>query len=379
MSDVAELERPTVTSVTIDRDALLSAVRAVGQAVERRNTIPILSNLLLKAEDGKLTIVASDLDLWSQTVILYEGGSLHTTVEADRLKTAIETLRPGNVELVPGDGALVLKQGRSSRKLPTLGPDDFPMPKPLDEAVRFAMDASVLLRILEAARVCASTEETRYYLNGVFLHVTQDHLIAATTDGHRMAQVKVACPDGADTLPDVIIPNKAVTLICQMLADADDGAQAEVEFTGSAYMLRLSRSQLRGKLVDGVFPDYQRIIPPSRSDRLAIHSAEFERCVRAAAGATDGKTRGIRLDLDPAQSEASGFAVDGGRAVEPMEASYAGDTKAIGVNSGYAIALTKIFGSAAMLDIEFGGPRDLIIITSADRHGVLAALMPMNA
>lgn len=381
MSDVVELDRPVdaAAAMTIDRDAMLAAVRAVGAAVERRNTIPILSNLMLKAEDGQLTIIASDLDLWSHMVVPCEGGVLHSTVEAARLLTSIDTLRPGAIEFAPENGALVLKQGRSRRKLPTLPPHDFPVPKPMNDAVRFAMEASALLRILEAARVSASTEETRYYLNGVFMHVTGDHLAAASVDGHRMTQVKFAIPSGAENLPDIIIPNKAVNLICRMLGDAPEGAQVAIEVSETAWMVRLNRSLLRGKLVDGTFPDYQRIIPQPRANSLNIHAAEFERCVRAAAAATDGKSRGIRIDLDPSQCLASGYAVDGGTAEEPMDGSYAGQSQAVGVNSSYALSFAKIFGTAAMLDIEFGDPRDLITVTSNDRPGVLAALMPMNA
>lgn len=384
MPEADTLERPAAAPLTavlrVDRDALLAAVRAVSQTVERRNTIPILSNVMLRAADSFLTVCASDLDHWSMRTIDCAGFKIDTTVEADRLITAIDTLRPGAVDISHADGALTIKQGRSSRKLMALPSTDFPMPKPLAHATSFAIDAAPLLKILDTARVAVSTEETRYYLCGVFLQIEDDKLVAAATDGHRVVQVKHPAPAGAAGMGDSIIGTKAVNLICRFLADTEDGAQVELALSDKFYRVGTGRASIEGKLVDATYPDYRRVLRADHECSLVIQAAEFDRAIRAAGSASDGKTRGVRMDLSRDHCEASATAMDGSRSVEPMEGDYDGDMAAIGVNLVYAQSIAKMFGPTPKLTLSFGAAvQDLIVITSDDRPGVTAGVMPMRA
>lgn len=383
MTDADTLERPdsqTAAGLRVDRDTLLAAVRAVRQTVERRNTIPILSNVLLRTENGQLAVCATDLDHWSRRQIAYEGQTIDTTVEAERLLTAIDTLRPGAIEIIYQHGALTIRQGRSTRKLMTLPSTDFPVPRAQGDRTTFAIDAAPLLRVLDTARVCVSQEETRYYLCGVFLHIEDGQLIAASTDGHRMVQVKQPAPAGAETMPDAIVGTKAVALICAMLADMADGAQVEMAIGDKDFSVAGGGQVVSGKLVDATYPQYRRVLRFDHASSFAVQSAEWDRSVRAAGSATDGKTRAVRLELEPGQCQAMGSAVDGGRAVEPIEGDYAGPGIVTGVNMLYAQSIAKIFGPAAKLSVGFGSAApDLIMFSSGDRPGVIAGIMPLRA
>lgn len=382
MADADTLERPvsSTDALRVDRDALLTAVSAVCQVVERRNTIPILSNVLLRVEGDGLTILATDLDLWSQRHIPCDAMSrLDTTVEAEKLRASINSLRPGAVTLTHANGALTIQQGRSTRTMMTLPSEDFPQLRKIEKETTFAIDAARLLTMLEAAKPSISTEEARYYLCGVFLHHEDGKLKAVSSNGHTLAVVAVDCPAGAQGIPDSIVGTKAVGLICSMLDNLDDGAQVELSLAPGRFSMDATQIKLGGKLVDGTFPVYQRLIPADTVNELTVNSGEFDRCIRAAGIASEGKTRAIRIDLAPAQCEASARAQDGGRSVEPIEGDYQGSEQAIGVNLAYAQAVGRMFGSAAKLSVGFNGPTDPILITSEDRNGLTMVVMPMRA
>lgn len=381
MTETATLERPTTDAVTrVDRDTLLNAVRAVYQTVERRNTIPILSNVHLWAKPGGLYVIATDMDHWSQRAIEYVGADINTTVEADRLISAIGTLRPGAIDISYLQGALTIKQGRSTRKLMTLPSADFPPSTPATDAVTFGIDAAPLLRILDTARPSVSTEETRYYLCGVFFEIIDGKIIAAATDGHRVVQVTHPAPDGSAGAPASIIGTKAVTLICNMLEDAPEGAQAEVTLSKTKFSVTVGRSVIAGKLVDATYPDYRRVFRFEHASRMSIQAAEFGRAIQAAGSASDGKTKAVRIELTSDHCEASGSAMDGGRAVEPLDGEYVGEPLTTGINLTYALTIPKMFGPTPKLELGFGAREsDLIMFTSDDRPGVIAGVMPMRA
>lgn len=381
MPEADTLERPTTTTdLRVDRDQLLTAVRAVNQTVERRNTIPILSNVMLRCGSGFLKILATDLDHWSARQIEYVGAPIDTTVEADRLITAIDTLRPGSLEISYLHGALTIKQGRSTRKLMTLPSTDFPLAKPTENATEFAMDAAPLLRVLETARVSVGVEETRYYLCGVFLEVVDGNIVAAATDGHRAVQVTHPAPDGATGAPASIIGTKAVNLICSMLDAAPAGAQALVALDKGRFQVAVGQALIAGKLVDATYPDYRRVFRYEHASSLIIQASELDRTIRAAGSAADGKTRAVRIELSAGHCEASGAAHDGGRSIEPLDGDYDGPDLTTGINLIYAQSIAKMFGTTPKLKLQFGPEgRDLIMITSDDRPGVIAGVMPMRA
>src|SRR5438046_9035715 len=209
---------------TIERAVLLKSLGHVQSVVERRNTIPILSNVLIEArEDGSIRLMATDLDLQvdeSVPATVSQAGA--TTVSAHTLFDIVRKLPEGSqVELTAAEGKMQIIAGRSRLNLSTLPRADFPVIAEGELPTRFELPAATLCQIIEKTRFAISTEETRYYLMGIFIHVVEDQLRAAATDGHRLARITVGRPDGAEGMPDVIIPRNCVQELHCLLADLE--------------------------------------------------------------------------------------------------------------------------------------------------------------
>src|SRR4029079_17601935 len=209
---------------TIERATLLKRLGHVQSVVERRNTIPILSNVLIEArDDGSLRLMATDLDLQVDESIpanVSQAGA--TTVSAHTFFDIVRKLPEGSqVELSAAEGKMQVNAGRARFNLSTLPRDDFTVIAQGDLPTRFELPAATLRQIIEKTRFAISSEETRYYLMGIFLHVVDYQMRAAATDGHRLARVTIARPDGAEGMPDVIVPRKAVTELYRLLEELE--------------------------------------------------------------------------------------------------------------------------------------------------------------
>src|SRR3712207_1396121 len=256
---------------TIERATLLRSLGHVQSVVERRNTIPILSNVLIEAtEAGELRLMATDLDLQVNDAIeaqVQQPGA--TTVPAHTLFEIVRKLPEGSqVELSAADGKMQVNAGRARFNLATLPRDDFPVIAEGELPTRFELPAATLRQIIDKTRFAISTEETRYYLNGIFLHVSDEDqpvLKAAATDGHRLARVTVARPEGAQGMPDVIIPRKCVAELRKLLDEVDGTVQVSLSETKVRF--GLGNAILTSKLIDGTFPDYSRVIPTANDKR----------------------------------------------------------------------------------------------------------------
>ena len=381
MPDTDTLERPdtqAATGLRVDRDTLLTAVRAVRQTVERRSTIPILSNVLLRVEDGLLTICASDLDHWSRRQIAYEGQAIDTTVEADRLVTAIDTLRPGPMEISYLHGAITIKQGRSTRKLMTLPSTDFPLPRAVADGTTFPIDAAPLLRVLDTARVCVSQEETRYYLNGIYFHVSdegQPVLKAAATDGHRLARVTVARPDGADGMPGIIVPRKCIGELRKLLDEVEGSVQ--ISLSASKIRFGLGSAILTSKLIDGTFPDYSRVIPTANDKLLKIDPRSFEDGVDRVATIATEKTRAVKMSLDKDRITLSVTSPENGTAAEEVPGAFQGEGFDIGFNARYLLDILGQIDSD-LVELHLADAAAPTLIRESDASPALYVLMPMR-
>src|SRR6266568_4463346 len=246
---------------TIERATLLKSLGHVQSVVERRNTIPILSNVLIEArEDGSLRLRATDLDLQvDETVPANVTQAGATTLSAHTLFDIVRKLPEGSqVELTAAEGKMQIVAGRSRFNLLTLPRDDFPVIAEGELPTRFELPAATLRQIIEKTRFAISTEETRYYLMGIFLHVVDDQMRAAATDGHRLARVTVPRPDGADGMPDVIVPRKAVAELYRLLEELE--GTVEISLSPTKVRFGLGSAVLTSKLIDGTFPDYNRVI-----------------------------------------------------------------------------------------------------------------------
>ena len=261
---------------TIERATLLKSLGHVQSVVERRNTIPILSNVLIDArDDGSIRLMATDLDLQvDESVPANVSQAGATTVSAHTLFDIVRKLPEGSqVELSAAEGKMQIVAGRSRFSLSTLPRDDFPVIAEGELPTRFELPAATLRQIIEKTRFAISSEETRYYLMGIFLHVVDDQMRAAATDGHRLARVTVPRPDGSDGMPDVIVPRKAVAELYRLLEELE--GTVEISLSPTKIRFGLGNAILTSKLIDGTFPDYNRVIPTGNDKLLKLDPKSF--------------------------------------------------------------------------------------------------------
>ena len=369
--------------LTIERSTLLSALGHVQNVVERRNTIPILSNVLMTAADGQLAFTATDLDLAIlERAPVGIGQSGATTTPAHTLYDIVRKLPDGaqvELALTKDQSRLTLTAGRSSFTLPVLPREDFPMMPDDDLPHRFKVSAEDLRRLVDKTRFAISTEETRYYLNGIYLHAAKSNgiamLRAVATDGHRLAQVESPLPEGAAGMPGVIIPRKAIGEL-RRLIDQADGA-IDVSLSDTRIRFGFGNTVLTSKLIDGTFPDYQRVIPTDNDKILEVDRKRFKDAVDRVSTISTEKSRSIKLSLGHDKLQLSANSPDSGSASEELDVTFPGDTIEIGFNSRYLMDIAdQVDGEVATL--AFSDAVSPTVIRDLADERALYVLMPMR-
>jgi len=364
--------------VTIERAVLLKSLGHVQSVVERRNTIPILSNVLMEArEDGSIRLMATDLDLQvdeSVPATVTQPGA--TTVSAHTLFDIVRKLPEGSqVELTAAEGKMQVVAGRSRFNLSTLPRDDFPVIAEGELPTRFELPAATLRQIIEKTRFAISTEETRYYLMGIFLHVVDDQLRAAATDGHRLARVTVPRPDGADGMPDVIVPRKAVAELYRLLEELE--GTVEISLSPTKVRFGLGSAVLTSKLIDGTFPDYNRVIPTGNDKLLKLDPKSFSAGVDRVATIASEKTRAVKMAVDRDKVTLSVTSPENGLATEELAADYGSDGLEIGFNARYLMdILSEIEGDT--VEVHLADAAAPTLLRENDKSNALYVLMPMR-
>ncbi len=363
---------------TIERATLLRGLSHVQSVVERRNTIPILSNVLIEASlDGSLRLMATDLDLQiDETVPAAVDQAGATTVPAHTLFDIARKLPEGSqVELTAAEGKIKVNAGRAKFELGTLPRDDFPVIAEGELPTVFELPAETLKQIIDKTRFAISTEETRYYLNGIFLHVADDSLKAAATDGHRLARVTVPRPEGAEAMPDVIVPRKCVAELRKLLDEVD--GSVGVSLSGSKIRFDLGAAILTSKLIDGTFPDYSRVIPTGNDKILKIDPKSFMQGVDRVSTIATEKTRAVKMALDRDRITLSVTSPDNGTAAEDVPGDYAAQPFEIGFNSRY---LMDILGQieSDLVEVHLADAAAPTLIRENDKSPALYVLMPMR-
>ncbi len=367
---------------TIERATLLKSLGHVQSVVERRNTIPILSNVLIEAsENGAIKFTATDLDLQIVETITGDvevAGS--TTVSAHTLFEIARKMADGSqIQLNAADGRMAVNAGRARFSLSTLPRDDFPMIAEGELPTSFEIPASSLVQIIDKTRFAISTEETRYYLNGIFLHVTEDNgptLRAAATDGHRLARVSLPRPEGADGMPDIIIPRKCVAEVRKLLDESGDN-NIQVDLSASKIRFTFDNAILTSKLIDGTFPDYTRVIPTGNDKLLRIDPKAFAEGVDRVATIATEKTRAVKMALDKDKITLSVTSPENGTAAEEVSGEYASDGFEIGFNARY---LLDILGEikSDVVELHLADASAPTLIRENDKSAALYVLMPMR-
>jgi DNA polymerase III subunit beta len=369
--------------VTVERTALLKSLGRAYLVVERRNTIPILANVLIRADKSKLSLKATDLDLEVIDGVDAEvspGGS--TTVPAHMFYEIVRKLPEGSQIVLEASGdraMLAIRAGRSRFTLQTLPESDFPDLAAGEMTHKFTVPAADLKRLIDKTQFAISTEETRYYLNGIYLHTAGNGkstmLRAVATDGHRLAQVELPLPSGASGMPGIIVPRKTVGEVQRLI----DGADAEVAVELSQGKIRFSIGDvvLTSKLIDGTFPDYARVIPVGNDKELIVDKKDFEASVDRVSTVSSERGRAVKLSISSGRLLLSVTNPDSGSATEELEIEYAADPIDIGFNSRYLLDIAaQIEGEVAVLKLADAGSPTLI--QDRDSAGALYVLMPMR-
>jgi len=363
---------------TIERAALLKSLGHVQSVVERRNTIPILSNVLIEAsESGTMRFMATDLDL--QIVDVAEAAIDQpgtTTVSAHTLFEIVRKLPEGSqVSLSAAEGRLHIAASRYKSNLPTLPRDDFPIIAEGELPTTFELPAAKLREIIDKTRFAISTEETRYYLNGIFIHVADDVLKAAATDGHRLARVTIARPEGAQGMPDIIVPRKCIGELRKLLDEVE--GSVEVSLSASKIRFTLGHAVLTSKLIDGTFPDYSRVIPTGNDKLLTIDPKSFLQGVDRVATIASEKTRAVKMALDRDKITLSVTSPENGTAAEEVPGDYSAAGFEIGFNAKYLVdILQQIEGDT--VEVHLADAAAPTLIRENDKAEALYVLMPMR-
>ncbi|OYY79682.1 MAG: DNA polymerase III subunit beta [Sphingomonas sp. 28-62-20] len=366
---------------TIERATLLKGLSHVQSVVERRNTIPILSNVLIEATaDGTIKLMATDLDLQiNEHIAANVETPGATTVSAHTLFDIARKLPEGSqVSLSAAEGRMTIMAGRAKFQLATLPRDDFPVIAEGELPTSFELPAETLKQIIDKTRFAISTEETRYYLNGIFLHVSDDPspvLKAAATDGHRLARVTVARPDGAEGMPDVIVPRKCVAELRKLLDEID--GSVGVSLSPTKIRFDLGQALLTSKLIDGTFPDYSRVIPTGNDKILKIDPRAFEEGVDRVSTIATEKTRAVKMALDRDKITLSVTSPENGTAAEEVSGDYAAAPFEIGFNSRYLLdILGQVHGDT--VEVHLADAAAPTLIRENDKAPALYVIMPMR-
>jgi DNA polymerase-3 subunit beta len=369
--------------LSIEKPSLSRALAHVASVVERRNTIPILSNVLLAIGNNELTLTATDLDMEIvETVPAKAKGEGATTVPAHMLHDIVRKLPEGSdIELQRdgSDGRLTVTSGPAQFSLQTLPADDFPALSVEDLGHTFTLPAADLKRLIDKTRFAISTEETRYYLNGIYLHAAESGgkpvLRAVATDGHRLAQVELPLPKGAKDMPGVIVPRKTVLELARLVEDAD--GEVRVELSPSKIRVTTDRVVLTSKLIDGTFPDYERVIPQGNDKRMEVDNAAFAQAVDRVSTLSSDKGRAVKLTINDGKLTLSVNNPDSGSATEELVVDYGFDPLEIGFNARYLLDISGQLESGTA-EFQLADPGSPTMVRDVKDASALYVLMPMR-
>jgi DNA polymerase-3 subunit beta len=369
--------------VTLERSNLLKSLNHVHRVVERRNTIPILSNVLLQAEGASLALKATDLDLEvneATAAMVEQAGA--TTVPAHLLYDIVRKLPDGAEVMLstnPDGGSISVISGKSSFRLQSLPQSDFPELTAGAFTHSFRIDAQALKRLIDRTQFAISTEETRYYLNGIHLYAGEDdghlELRAVATDGHRLARAAMEAPSGAEGMPAIIIPRKTVAEL-QKLVDAPD-MQVTIEVSDVKIRFTVGTVVLTSKLIDGTFPEYKRVIPAGNDRKLVIDRQSFAASVDRVSTISNEKGRAVKLSISDGLLTLTVNNPDSGSATDEVPAGYDSEPMEIGFNSKYLLDITsQLSGKEAVFMLaDAGSP--MLVRDEGDEH-LVYVLMPMR-
>lgn len=370
----------------VERSEFLKALSHGGSVVEKRATVPILSHVLLHAEGGELHLTTTDMDLaLVETIpaVVETPGSI--TVSAHMVLEIVRKLPDGvqiEATLNPQNDQLTLKAGKSRFNIATLPVEHFPKLTQNDLPFSFKLTAEKLRYLIDRSRFAMSTEETRYFLNGIYFHAHevngQKVFRSVATDAHRLACIEVNVPQGAEEIPGIIVGRKTITEIRKLINDENAETEITISLSPQRIEFKLPQATLSSRLVDGTYPDYEQAIPRSNDKPVIVDAKDFAKAVDRVATVTTDKLPVIKISVAKNKLTLSAMSSELGDATEEMEVDFPFDQSIdIGFNANYLVDITSQIGDEAAEILLSDGSAPAIIKGINDKEA-LFVLMPMR-
>jgi DNA polymerase III subunit beta len=359
------------------RDTLLKPLQAVSGIVERRQTLPILSNVLIETGQGTLKCTATDLEIQITSETKFESTDPQAvTVTARKLQELLRALpEDAPVSLDGKDSKLTLKAGKSRFQLQTLPANEFPrITKSSDRVQAFSLKQKELKQLIKLTEFAMAQQDIRYYLNGVLLVLDGDRLIAVATDGHRMSYAHAAL-NGQFTRQEIIVPRKTILELSKLLQESDE--EVHVEVLGNQIRLSFDAVELVSKVIDGKFPDYNRVIPTGHSKHVVLDRALLLHTLQRAAILSNEKFRGVRVVLESGSLKIVCSNAEQEEAEEQIDVAYEGDGIDMGFNINYLLDVMATL-SPSELKLSFNDSASSALITIPERDDYKYVVMPMR-
>lgn len=338
--------------ISISRDAILNPLQMVNNVIERRQTLPILSNVLISVKENTLSLTGTDLEVeMINTCPIENTESGDTTLPGRKLLDICKALPEGsNIEIIVDQERATLKSGRSRFTLSTLAASEFPSIDALISPFEFNISQKTFKRLIDQTQFCMAQQDVRYYLNGLMLELSNDKIIAVATDGHRLAFCKANIDLTPNETRQVIVPRKAVNEISRLLEDSDD--EIKVSLSENHIRINFSEVTFTSKLIDGKFPDYQQVIPQKCDNEVKSARNNLHQAFNRTSVLSNEKYRGMRLQLSQNQLTATVHNPEQDEAEEVIDVIYSGDEFEIGFNVAYLLdALSAIKSDEVVMQL----------------------------
>lgn len=364
--------------VKTQRDNLLRPLQIVSGIVERRHTLPILANLLIRKHGQDISFLSTDLELQITTTADCGAGAddVATTVAARKLLDILRNMPDAEVVLSLSDKRLTVAAGKSRFQLQTLAAEDFPtVAEANDYAASFALPQRAFRQLLGMVHFAMAQQDIRYYLNGMLLVVEGEKIEAVATDGHRLAYCNTTIAGEKFARQEVIIPRKTILELQRLLEDIDDPVQIDV--APSQVKFRFANVELVSKLVEGKFPDFNRVIPKGYNKSFVISREELHRSLQRAAIVTSDKFKGVRFLVSENQLKISANNTENEEAQEEIEIDYTGESVDIGFNVTYLLDVLSNL-KVEQVKVSLGDANSSALITLPDNDEFKYVVMPMR-
>jgi len=367
---------------SIKRDTLLKSLNLVQGVVEKKNTLPILSNVLLEAKNGKLIITATDLDLIfydeiDEIKIEKEGSSTTSAAILFDILRKISANSEINFELKT-ENKLSLKAENSDFNLLCLPSDNFPNFSDNFDNAEIILNKSKLLSLFNKTKISISNDDTRHYLNGIYLHLTESqnrtYLTGVATDSHRLSSSSIEIEKGKD-LTSLILPKKTVFQLCTLLQESEDNVIMQT--SDSKILFKMGKTKLISKVIDGKFPDYSKVVPKNNQKSLVVSSKDFIDSIERVITVSADRKEGVKLNLNQGNIKLSVNSTNSGEGNETIKATYDSDQMTISFNSKYLIDIASEIQDKN-LKMKLKDPISPVLIEDNSDKNSFYVIMPMK-